>query len=221
MSLFHRPKTSGPVEDSGEGNHKALKILFLDDDEGRATAFLSECPHAVWVETAADCITKLEETWDEVHLDHDLGGEQFVDTSRDDCGMEVVRWICLTPRPHLKATHFFIHSHNPMAATVMGVQMTVSGFKCAVRPFGVSSEAVSELDQEFAPILTRWQKARRWVRHKLGLHEEIDPAFYDYLAQGRAADDALPELLDFGLTHQGVDQTDGEKTKGPDVKAVE
>ena len=111
-------------------------MLFLDDDPGRAEAFLAVNPEAVWVQTAAECIAKLEEPWDEVHLDHDLGGEHFVDCGRDDCGMEVVRWLCLGPRPHLKQTRFQVHTHNPNAAMMMGLQMMMNGFAVTVRPFG-------------------------------------------------------------------------------------
>lgn len=117
---------SGPVS----------RLLFLDDDPERAEVFLKDYPHAVWVQTAADCIEKLGETWDEVHLDHDLGGERYVNLDREDCGMEVVRWICLLPRPHLKKTRFYIHSHNASAATMMAMQILSNGFFVEVRPFG-------------------------------------------------------------------------------------
>ena len=54
------------------------RVLFLDDDPRRAEIFLAENPEAVWVETVTDCVSRLEEKWDEVHLDHDLGGQQMV-----------------------------------------------------------------------------------------------------------------------------------------------
>ena len=86
MPFFGRPNLSDePVPPP--------RILFLDDDDLRAEVFLGDHPQAVWVQTAAECIAKLEEPWDEVHLDHDLGGEVFVNIDRDDCGMAVVRWI--------------------------------------------------------------------------------------------------------------------------------
>lgn len=47
-----------------------------------------------FVKTAHKCIELLEaKTWDWVFLDHDLGGMTFVDSGREDCGMEVVRWM--------------------------------------------------------------------------------------------------------------------------------
>ncbi len=197
MALFQRREASGSDGLPTGGRRDPTRVLFLDDDAERATVFLATCPQAVWVQTAADCMTRLDEPWDEVHLDHDLGGEQFVDINRDDCGMEVVRWICLTPRSHLRSTRFFIHSHNPVAATVMGVQMAVSGFNCEVRPFGTSTQDSAEADIDPTIPLTPWAKIRRGVRRLLGLQDEIDPAFYDYLAQRPGPDDPAPERPDF------------------------
>ncbi len=111
------------------------RILFLDDDPERAADFLAAYPDAAWVQTADECLGRLEEPWDEVHLDHDLGGERLVDHERDDCGMEVVRWVCLRPRPHLQVARFFVHSHNPNAACMMALRLQVAGFRVRVRPF--------------------------------------------------------------------------------------
>ncbi|MFO0908745.1 MAG: cyclic-phosphate processing receiver domain-containing protein [Isosphaeraceae bacterium] len=121
---------SKPVSGAG------ARRLFLDDDPKRAEIFLADYPDGVWVQTAADCIARLAERWDEVHLDHDLGGEMFVDHARDDCGMEVVRWLCLARRVHLRYTQFYIHSHNPHAATTMGLQLMNAGYTVELRPFG-------------------------------------------------------------------------------------
>ena len=71
-----------------------IKCLFLDDDEIRTKNFISEVPSAETVKTAEECINKLKENdYDCVFLDHDLGGETYVSSKREDCGMEVVRWI--------------------------------------------------------------------------------------------------------------------------------
>ena len=68
----------------------------------RAETFLTENPQAVWVQTVAECLVQLVENWDEVHLDHDLGGKTFVDINEIDCGMEVIRWLCKEPRRPLE-----------------------------------------------------------------------------------------------------------------------
>ena len=113
-----------------------MRILFLDDDPTRAATFADTWPGSVWVETAGECLRRLEEPWDEVHLDHDLGGESYVDHDRDDCGMAVVRWLCETPRHHLIGTQFFVHTHNENAACIMALHLEVSGYRVKVRPFG-------------------------------------------------------------------------------------
>ena len=112
------------------------RVLFLDDDPARGEAFLSWVPEAVWVQTAAGCVERLDEPWDEVHLDHDLGGETFVDHDRDDCGMEVVRWLCDEFRPHLQGTRFVVHTHNVNAACAMVFQLQSTGYLVSQSPFG-------------------------------------------------------------------------------------
>jgi hypothetical protein len=115
----------------------ARRVLFLDDDPVRAAVFLRANPEAVWVETVETCIGRLPECWDEVHLDHDLGGKTHVDTNQVDCGMEVIRWICSEPRTHLYETRFFVHTHNSAAGLLMELQMRASGYNAELRPFGV------------------------------------------------------------------------------------
>ena len=141
MPLFSRLRPRGTNEAASTpapttGGGPKLRRLFLDDDPLRAQAFLDEFPDAEWVQTVPECLTRLAETWDEIHLDHDLGGEQFVDQAREDCGMEVVRWLCLAPRPHLRVTQFYVHSHNATAATLMGMQLMSNGYRVEMRPFG-------------------------------------------------------------------------------------
>jgi hypothetical protein len=112
------------------------RILFLDDDPARGAAFLNALPGSLWVKSASECIEQLGEPWDEVHLDHDLGGERFVDHQREDCGMAVVRWLCEEPRPHLEATRFIVHTHNPEAACVMAFHLETMGYAVLQCPFG-------------------------------------------------------------------------------------
>jgi hypothetical protein len=113
------------------------RLLFLDDDTVRAQKFLSRHPEAVWVQTVNECIELLVESWDEVHLDHDLGGKTFVDVNETDCGMEVIRWLCSECRDHLRGTRFFVHTHNSVAGLLMVLQMRKSGYKAEFRPFGL------------------------------------------------------------------------------------
>lgn len=116
------------------------RLLFLDDDPKRAEQFLKEHPRAVWVTTVPDCLDRLAECWDEVHLDHDLGGKTFVDSSQEDCGMEVIRWLRKETRPHLQRTSFFVHTHNATAGLLMVLLMRGGGYKAEFRPFGLDLE---------------------------------------------------------------------------------
>lgn len=135
-----------PLADSPSGIPASGYLrLFLDDDPARAEAFFDKYPDAHWVQTAGDCINELKEkTWDEIHLDHDLEGEWFVDSERTDCGMEVVRWLVAEPRTHLMAAKFIVHSHNQNAAMGMVSQLGLAGYYVIEQPFG-SAPAVPEV----------------------------------------------------------------------------
>jgi hypothetical protein len=168
MSLFarwfHRGKTATTPSNPAThlGDVEPLRRLFLDDDPARAETFLAEYPDAVWVQTVADCLARLEEPWDEVHLDHDLGGEHFVDHARDDCGMEVVRWLSLVKRPHLRTARFYVHSHNPTAATTMGMALLNAGYYVELRPFG--APPLPLLPDLPVAEESRWKAVLGWLR---------------------------------------------------------
>jgi hypothetical protein len=138
-----RPRRWAWIPAGGRGGRRSpaapagvQRLLFLDDDPERAAIFLEHHPHAVWVTTVPECLARLAEPWDEVHLDHDLGGKMFVDSTDSDCGMEVIRWLCKEPRAHLKDSLFFVHSHNATAGLLMVLHMRGRGYKAEFRPFG-------------------------------------------------------------------------------------
>jgi hypothetical protein len=203
MPLFSRPSktktTTGPEPALSAGSRKkpVPRLLFLDDDFARARVFLGKNPAATWVQTAADCIARLAEAWDEVHLDHDLGGEHFVDIARDDCGMEVVRWICLERRPHLRKTRFTIHSHNPNAATMMGMQLMIDGYSVELRPFG--APPLSPLpDEPPPPRLAPIPALGRWLRRLLRRETPEDFGYTEVDRLHPASGDEPPlERFDF------------------------
>ena len=111
------------------------KILFLDDDICRMRAFRRVHPRSVWVQTARECIKRILLPWDVISLDHDLGGETFVDSQRKDCGMEVVRYILRNRPACLADTRFIVHSHNHSAATMMAEALSSAGYQCDREPF--------------------------------------------------------------------------------------
>ena len=114
-------------------------LLFLDDDPSRLTFFADLVPDAQRVTTANETIEALRDAAAQGHrlthlfLDHDLNGEVYVDSRRDDCGMEVVRWI-VAERPQVDAVT--VHTHNHNAAPRMVAALVEAGYTCAAAPFG-------------------------------------------------------------------------------------
>jgi CheY-like chemotaxis protein len=99
------------------------RILILEDDHYRHLAFEKALVgnYVKIVETAQECIALLkDESWGALFLDHDLGGEQMVE-SGDGTGYEVACWLEeYTQRiPPL----VIIHSLNPGGAAKMNAAL--------------------------------------------------------------------------------------------------
>lgn len=103
----------------------AKRVLFLDDRSKRLHAALKKYAPPEYdltlVCTVKECIKMLsnEGPWDILSLDHDLNFEEFVNSDREDCGMEVVRWICDFNMPPGKSPLFIIHTSNRAAGIKM------------------------------------------------------------------------------------------------------
>jgi len=114
-----------------------LKILFLDDEAWRVDIARRTFPAAalVHVQNVTSCLEQLREGpdggWDVVSLDHDLGGERFVDSNRDDCGMYVVRWLAKFKRP---IAMVIVHTLNQEAAPAMADKLRKAGYKVTTVP---------------------------------------------------------------------------------------
>lgn len=96
-----------------------MTIVFLDDDPNRQKVFGTACSGAVIYTTTAqqtiEAIISLPEI-DVLFLDHDLGGEVYVDSSREDTGAEVARWI----KDYKPVIHnIVIHTYNSAGAKTM------------------------------------------------------------------------------------------------------
>jgi hypothetical protein len=121
-----------------------MNIIFLDDDLNRWKRFRSKVPQAVHVETAASCIKLIKDTpvIDWLFLDHDLGGEAYVKSYREDCGMEVVRYLCAENR-NQTIHNIVVHSHNAPAAQEMFNKLIDAGYKTQLVPFYSLVDAIS------------------------------------------------------------------------------
>jgi CheY-like chemotaxis protein len=110
-----------------------MDVLFLDDSPERAKHFRSIVPSAVFVTTAEECIAELgKRQWDYVFLDHDLGGEVYVDTAEKNTGSEVVRWIG-KHRPQIG--QIVVHSCNYDAAMYMVIDLIAAGYEAWAIPW--------------------------------------------------------------------------------------
>lgn len=112
------------------------RVLFLDDDPQRHREFKRDIgTNGDFVYTAEECIEKLKSnTYDVVSLDHDLGGETFVDPNGKNTGMEVVRFLEANALPQKLIV---CHSYNTGAAPEMAKRLNaLSHIEKAVRmPF--------------------------------------------------------------------------------------
>lgn len=108
--------------------------LFLDDCPNRCRSFRSNFPSATIVNDADSCIEQLKsQAWDQVFLDHDLGGTTYQDTNEKNSGSEVVRWI-LQNKPAVGL--FICHSLNAPARENMFMFLKWADFPVDEIPFG-------------------------------------------------------------------------------------
>ena len=118
--------------------------LFLDDCSNRCKSFRSNFPSATIVNDADSCIEQLKgQAWDQVFLDHDLGGTIYQDMNDKNSGSEVVRWI-VENKPEVRL--FVCHSLNSPARVSMITQLKNAGYDVGNIPFnsGLWKELVYE-----------------------------------------------------------------------------
>ena len=101
-----------------------MKILVLEDDIERIRQFrnsfksLTGIKEIHYCDMASNCVELLKkEKYGLIFLDHDLGGEMFVDTQNKNTGSEVARWIEQNPLEN--GQQVIIHTANPAGAKYM------------------------------------------------------------------------------------------------------
>jgi hypothetical protein len=126
-------------------------ILFLDPEPQRAVlAFqrMSEEDQSttIWCKTVLEAQTTLWNYRDEltrVHLEHDLAGQPYANTRREDCGMELVRYLenlnvhHQNVWPAYKKMKFIIHTWNDHAGPIMVERLRKIGLNAELVPFGM------------------------------------------------------------------------------------
>lgn len=111
-----------------------MSILFLDDDPTRHARIQPFIGDYVAAFTATQAIASLTSgPFDCVFLDHDLGGEQIVDShGQKETGYTVARWIAENgPTIGLVV----VHSLNPDGAKNIATVLMGRGYSVVVEPF--------------------------------------------------------------------------------------
>ncbi len=126
-------------------------IIFLDDMAERAAIAYERMTEerrnrVIWCRTVEEAVTSI---WDyrddltEVMLEHDLDEKQYVHSDREDCGMEVVRFLEKKVKQEpdefekLKKTKFIVHTWNEFAGPVMTRRLGKLGLSVDRIPFGL------------------------------------------------------------------------------------
>lgn len=120
-------------------------IIFLDDSAIRRKAFRSYFPSTEFAETVPEVIALIErsiknaEEIEYLFLDHDLGGEEYVHSLRNDTGMEVVRWIIKYGPPIREVV---VHTCNNVAGWEMLRQLRLAGYNASYVPYTQFKEKI-------------------------------------------------------------------------------
>jgi CheY-like chemotaxis protein len=113
-----------------------MRIFILEDDtERRTPVFRANLigHELVFAETAAQAIKILGmREFDLIFLDHDLGGQQWVDPNDKNTGSEVTRWMV---EEMSKCPTVIIHSLNSPAAQAMKHRLLNNGFDAHYIPW--------------------------------------------------------------------------------------
>jgi hypothetical protein len=108
-----------------------MKILFLDDNEGRFRKFKARTigcivDHALSIDSAIQFLNTF--TYDYVFLDFDLENYPLMNNGRN--GMEVVDFIIANKDNYnIATTRFIVHSLNHIGGTQMYAKLRLEGFR--------------------------------------------------------------------------------------------
>jgi hypothetical protein len=115
-----------------------MTTFILEDDMDRVDWFRSTwSEHSSFVHAIdyATAILLLPPFPDMLLLDHDLGGEIYVDPNLHNTGSNFCRWLTRTSVP--RDLPVIIHSHNPVGSEFMKDILMKAGFSSVERiPFG-------------------------------------------------------------------------------------
>lgn len=119
-----------------------MRILFLDDDEYRHKTVRPLMTFDA-ARTALEAIGLLQvNTYDLVFLDHDLGGLQMVESSEENTGFTVAKWI----RDNNPSIGWVIlHSLNPGGVLNMDSVLRQADYSTLICPFTRLPDKLAEI----------------------------------------------------------------------------
>lgn len=126
------------------------KVFILEDSEDRMVEFRKRfkdkalITHSDKVEEAKKLFSE-EEFWDLILLDHDLGGEAYVNSNHPNTGAAFCRW--LAKKNEVKyPSQIVIHSANQIGAKEMAKTLREAQMVCSYHPY-------IWLEKEFGQII--------------------------------------------------------------------
>ena len=109
---------------------------MLEDDPQRIRLFREACIglDATFAESCEEAVRKFAPPYHVLSLDHDLGGEVFVDSAVENTGAGFCRWLADASDDFQPAV--VVHSYNPVGAANMAKTLRDKGHRVVVQPFG-------------------------------------------------------------------------------------
>jgi hypothetical protein len=116
-----------------------MKIFILEDDPNRIAYFrMNLIGHDLTICTDVYAAKKeWQPPYDIVSLDHDLGGQVYVDSAMENTGMGFVRWLTALD-VESPVGRYYVHSYNPVGADKMHQELRKFHKHVARVPFGPS-----------------------------------------------------------------------------------
>lgn len=96
----------------------------------------------IWCKTVEETVSILQDYAGSLtlaYLEHDLAEQADLDSRREDCGMEIVRFLEKAPAPlkdKLSKCKFVVHTWNNVAGVKMTIRLNKAGYDTVYRPFG-------------------------------------------------------------------------------------
>lgn len=123
-------------------------ILFLDARPERAATLYQRMSsedqsRTFWTSTVPEAIKVLQDYRDRIdwfYLEYALEGEDFVHPSREDCGMQVVRWLEKQDSTKYSSCRIIVHTWNMRAGDKMATRLAVAGYRVEHIPFGMGKK---------------------------------------------------------------------------------